>query len=76
MVSGSYDKVSFWLAKEIPKLYLKNLKLTNEETDSSDTSDEDEERRKRKRRKKRRKIQKQMGKPRKSKQKSDFFADL
>ena len=72
LVSGSYDRVSFWPAEEIPK-----LKLTDEETDSSAAaSDEGEERKRRKRRRKCRKIWKQTGKPRKLKQKSDFFADL
>ena len=76
LVSGSYDKVSFWPAEEIPKLYLKNLKSTDEDTDSSDASDGDKESKKRKRRRKHRNIQKQTAKPRKLKQKSDFFADL
>ena len=72
MVSGSYDRVSFWPAEEIPK-----LKLTNDETDSSDAaSDEGRERKRRKRRRKCRKIRKQTSKPRKLKEKSDFFADL
>lgn len=76
LISGSYNKVSFWQAEAIPKLYLKNLAMKDKETDSGDEGGEDEERKRKRRKRKRRKTQKQIAKPRQLKEKSDFFADL